>query len=167
MQPYPLWKNCHIISQKWGGGGQRPFGIFPKNHPIWYPSLNSLHHCVQNPPLLWRRWSPLPRSSPHCPPRCSDLLYICCPCPLSLVHEDSSLLFLSSLFFKDSLLLSLSPLFSPHFQLGLDIGPTADDIINYDHLIFAVILGARNRFGILSEFDWESFDRNWHSAFFT
>ena len=27
-------KICIIIFQKWGGG-QRPFGIFPKNHPIW------------------------------------------------------------------------------------------------------------------------------------
>ena len=32
-----IWhkKICNIIFQKWGGGGQRPFGIFPKNNPIW------------------------------------------------------------------------------------------------------------------------------------
>ena len=103
MQPYPLWKICNIISQKWGGGGQRPFGIFPKNHPIWYPSLNSLHHCVQNPPLLWRRWSPLPRSIPHRPPGCWDLLYICLPlssfaCPRRFVAALLVFSFLHGLF---------------------------------------------------------------------
>ena len=35
------YKNCNKIIQKWGRVGQRPFGIFPKIHPIWYshPSL--------------------------------------------------------------------------------------------------------------------------------
>ena len=23
-----------------GGGGSKPFGIFPKNHPIWQPDLS-------------------------------------------------------------------------------------------------------------------------------
>ena len=34
-------KICNIIFQKWGGKGGRPFGIFPKIHPIWNvcPSL--------------------------------------------------------------------------------------------------------------------------------
>ena len=34
---YPLWKICNIIVRKWGRGGQRLFGIFPKIHPFWYP----------------------------------------------------------------------------------------------------------------------------------
>ena len=35
------YKNCNKIIQKWGRVGQRPFGIFPTIHPIWYshPSL--------------------------------------------------------------------------------------------------------------------------------
>ena len=42
-------KNCNIIFQKWGGGCQRPFGIFPKNHPIWW----------RDPSLRWLTWSVL------------------------------------------------------------------------------------------------------------
>ena len=37
-----------MIFRKWGGGGQRPFGIFPKIHPFWWghPSLNVCMYTI-------------------------------------------------------------------------------------------------------------------------
>ena len=44
MQPYLSLKKWQHNFPKMRGGGQRPFGIFPKNHPIWrsHPSLTNM-----------------------------------------------------------------------------------------------------------------------------
>ena len=39
-----LQKKAQCNFQKWGGGGQRPFGIFPKKHPFWRIQTSLIDH---------------------------------------------------------------------------------------------------------------------------
>ena len=56
-------KICNIILRKWGGGGRRPLGFFPKIHPIWYrhPSLKWFWPTQQ----FQLFWSPFPKYTIH------------------------------------------------------------------------------------------------------
>ena len=65
-------KNCNIFPKIGGeGGGQRPFGTFPKIHRYWYRQASLREYSVKN--ILFCHLS-LPVSSlvQECPSRCGQ-----------------------------------------------------------------------------------------------